>query len=110
LVLFNSCGSALVGNACTRRETSVLVEASVDRFLFACRRCAYRWEVDYRVRHVDDGHGWSWDCYSRDGCRVTAPTAPGVVRCPGCEGHAVRVEFLSTRDDPDVRTPARSAP
>lgn len=87
----------------------MLVESSVDRFLFACRNCGNAWEVDYQVRHVDDGHGWTWDCYSRNGCRVTAPTSPGVVRCPRCEGQAIRVQFMTTRDDPEVSTPARSA-
>ena len=75
----------------------MLQEMSVDRFRFSCPHCGRRWMADYELRHVEDGHGKAWDCYSRDGRRVTAPTARGVVCCPGCGAGLVHVEHISTR-------------
>jgi transcription elongation factor Elf1 len=75
----------------------MLQEMSVDRFRFSCPHCGHRWLADYELRHVEDGHGEAWDCYSRDGHRVTAPTARGVVCCTGCGAGLVHVELISTR-------------
>lgn len=80
----------------------MLAELSVDRFSFACRRCGHEWTLDYLRRHVDDGHGWSSDCYFRNGGWITAPTAPGVVCCPRCEGQSVRVQHVLTREEPQA--------
>jgi len=62
----------------------MLKELAVTRFRFTCAHCGHNWTVDYDVQHVEDGHGQAWDYYSLNGSPVTAPTAPGVVRCPAC--------------------------
>ncbi len=87
----------------------MLTEASIDRFRFGCGHCGHVWTLDYQVRHVEGGHGWSLDCYSRLGCRVTAPTSPGNVRCPQCQGQAVSVQLVSTAEDHSIAVPSAAA-
>lgn len=80
----------------------MLKELAVTRFRFTCAHCEHNWTVDYDVQHVEDGHGQAWDYYSLSGSPVTAPTAPGVVRCAACGAHRVHVELIATRDIPLV--------
>lgn len=82
------------------RGRDKLRELSVERFRFTCTGCGHAWLVDYDVQHVDDGHGTAWDCYSRSGHRVTAPTARGVVCCSRCGSGRVHVELIATRPVP----------
>lgn len=87
----------------------MLKELAVTRFRFGCAHCGHGWTVDYEVQHVEDGHGHTWDYYSLNGSPVTAPTAPGVVRCAACGAIPVHVDLIATRQIPLVGTAGSSA-
>jgi hypothetical protein len=75
----------------------MLTELSIDHFRFDCAGCGCNWTIDYGVRHVESGCGAAWDCYSRNGHRVTDPTARGVVCCPRCGASLVHVQLMASR-------------
>jgi len=83
-------------------ERAMLEEMSIDSFRFGCPGCGHAWTVDYDLRHVEDGHGITWDCYSRDGRPAATPTARGVVCCPRCGAGLVHVQLVASRVVPVV--------
>ena len=68
---------------------------SPKRFTFACHTCDHTWSVDYRVQHVEDGHGHDREYYLRSGLPVVSPTGEHAVLCPR-RGH----DEIDTRPDP----------
>lgn len=59
-------------------------EISIEQVSFTCRGCGHSWSVDYRVEHVEDGHGHSNDYYLRNGLPVLNPNGNRAVTCPSC--------------------------
>jgi hypothetical protein len=88
----------------------ILRELSVERFTFTCSVCRHRWDVDYNVQHVEDGHGHQHDYYFRDGLPATDPGVTQPATCPNCGDIRVQAARLSARGvTPAVRVDSTAA-
>lgn len=65
------------------------VEAVREAYSFACLRCGYGWEQDYRIEHHVARDGHTVIEYHAKGVRVPSPLLKPT--CPGCGGHTVRI-------------------
>jgi len=81
-------------------------QSLTERFRFACTGCGTLWTTDYRVTHVEDGHGHLRDYYYNHGQPCLDPTAPGAVLCPACGRNRILVGLVAQQ--PDVGAGATS--
>ncbi|GGP97191.1 MULTISPECIES: hypothetical protein [Streptomyces] len=71
------------------RFSSPDVQTVHEAYSFACMRCGYGWEQDYRIEHHVDGRGEPFIMYTVDGERVPSPLSNPT--CMNCGGHVVRI-------------------
>ncbi|MFE0580408.1 MULTISPECIES: hypothetical protein [unclassified Streptomyces] len=71
------------------RFSSPDVHTVQEAYSFACMRCAYGWEQEYRIEHHVDGRGEPFIMYTVDGERVPSPLSNP--SCMNCGGHVVRI-------------------
>jgi ribosomal protein S27AE len=66
-----------------------MVQTVHEAYSFACMRCGYGWEQDYRIEHHVDGAGQPFIMYKVKGERVPSPLSNPT--CHNCGGHVVRI-------------------
>ncbi|MFF8260298.1 hypothetical protein [Streptomyces virginiae] len=71
------------------RFSSPDVQTVHEAYSFACMRCGYGWEQEYRIEHHVDGRGEPFIMYTVDGERVSSPLSNPT--CMNCGGHVVRI-------------------
>jgi hypothetical protein len=74
-------------NRCRNRrsEAEVIIENSIESYLFTCASCATRWIDSYEVRQSVDEEGTVEAFYRHHGDPCEAPVSGNVV-CPRCHG------------------------
>ena len=84
----------------------MIVETSVESYLFTCVRCGARWTEDYQVSQVVDEDGDLRSFYRHHGTPCEAP-ASGNIECPRC--HATRARRDPLYGLAPVLTPVQPA-
>jgi hypothetical protein len=90
----------------------VIVENSIEYYLFTCARCAGQWFESYEVSQNADGSGDVRSFYREHGVPCEAPVS-GNVECPECHGTKVRRDPIYETHpdyDPEVAGHALSVP